>query len=192
MMDTAEMVENNFTFYIMESSYDYVLEIPEVLKRSKQLLVHEFNSKLLDMIVDPYYDGAFLTSTGHLAYRNLKVYPKLFHDFAPTPVFTLNIVIYMNLGSCLRQYFNEMLIKLISNGLINKWASEFIDVRYLKKPENDDLKILSLDQLEGAFQLLVGGILMGFVAFCGENLIGRDFLKKLEFFGYHRSRSTSL
>ena len=165
LMSTAEMVKDNFTFYIMGSSRDYVLEMPEVLERERTLLVHEFNSKLLDMIVDPYYDGAFLTSIGHLAYRNFKVYPKMFHEFAPTPVFTLNIVIYMNLGSCLRLYFDEMLMMLVSSGLINKWASGFIDSRYLKKPVDDELKILSLDQLEGAFQLLIGGLIMGFVVF---------------------------
>jgi hypothetical protein len=83
------------------------------------------------------------------------------------------------MGSCLRVYFNEMLLSLISSGLIDKWASGFIDVKYLKKPVNDDIKILSLDQLEGAFQLLVAGLLAGFVAFCGENLIGRDLMIKI-------------
>ncbi|CAG9797469.1 unnamed protein product [Chironomus riparius] len=180
LMNTAEMVRDNFTFYIMGASRDYVLEMPEILEREKTLLVHEFNSKLLDMIVDPYYDGAFLTSIDHLAYRNFKVYPKMFHEFAPTPVFTLNIVIYMNLGSCLRLYFDEMLMMLVSSGLINKWASGFIDSRYLKKPVDDELKILSLDQLEGAFQLLVGGLFIGFVAFCFENLIGRNLFNKFK------------
>ncbi|XP_070500697.1 uncharacterized protein [Chironomus tepperi] len=187
MMNTAEMVDHNFSFYMMESARVYVKEMPEVLERTRMLQVHEYNSKVLDMIVDPYYDGAFLTSIDHLAYRNLKVFPTRFHEHAPVPVYTLNIVIYMNLGSCLRYYFNEVLLILISSGFINKWASEFIDKRYLRKPVNDDLKILSMEQLEGAFQLLVGGLLMGFVAFCGENLAKREPMKRMwKFIGCDR------
>ncbi|KAL7040766.1 hypothetical protein ACKWTF_000510 [Chironomus riparius] len=178
MMTTPQMVEENYTFYMKETAKVYVLDMPDVLERTKLMSFPEFNSKLMDMIDDPYYNGAFLTSTGHLAYRNMKLYPKRFHEYAPKPLFILNIVIYMNLGSCLTDYFNEMLFKLISSGLINKWASEFIDEKYLKEPVDDELKILSLEQLEGAFELLVGGLLIAFIVFCGENLIGRDILKK--------------
>ena len=179
MMTTVEMVEENFTFYLKETAMVYVLDIPTVLHRTKILSAEEFNSKLMDMIDDPYYNGAFLTSSGHLAYRNMKLYPKRFHEYAPKPLYILNIVIYMNLGSCLTDYFNQMLFKLISSGLINKWTSEFIDSKYLKRPIDDESKSLSLDQLEGAFQLLVCGLIMGFVAFCLEVLIGKDILGKL-------------
>jgi len=179
MMTTAQMIEENFTFYLKEASRIYVLNMPDVLQRTKLLSGPEYDLKLHDVIKDPYYNGAFLTTTGHLAYRNHKLFPNLFHEFAPTPLYTLNIVIYMNLGSCLRMYFNEMLMKFVSSGLINRWASEFIDERYLKEPEDDELKILSLDQLEGAFQLLIGGLFIGFIVFCGEVLIDREFVQKV-------------
>jgi len=178
MMTTAQMIKENFTFYMKDTTQLYVMNMPDILERTRSLPVSEFNAKLRDVMKDPYYNGAFLTTTGHLAYRNLKVYPNHFHEYAPTPLYTLNIVIYMNLGSCLRMYFNEMLMKFVSSGLINRWASEFIDSKYLKKPVDDKLKILSLDQLEGAFQLLIGGLLIGFAVFCGEVLIGMDILKK--------------
>lgn len=192
LMDTAQLIENNFTFYMMEASHAFVSEMPEVTERSKMLQVSEFNSMLLDMIDDPYSKAAFLTSIGHLSFRNRKVYP-MYHEFAPVPLFTLNIVIYMSHGSCLRMYFNDVLLNLISSGLINKWASGFIELRYLNKPINDDIKILSMEQLEGAFQLLAGGLLMGFVAFCGENLMRHKSADRIrKFLGYDFINSSKL
>jgi hypothetical protein len=38
-----------------------------------------------------------------------------------------------------------------------------------------------LDQLEGAFQLLIGGLLTGLIAFCWENFIERNLLIKLRY-----------
>ncbi|CAG9797467.1 unnamed protein product [Chironomus riparius] len=186
MMSTSQMIEENFTFYLKEASRFYVLSMPEVLKRTKLLKSQEYESKLHAMMKNPYSNAAFLTTTGHLAYRNQKVFPK-FYEFAPTPLYSINIVMYMNLGSCLEAYFGEMLMKLISSGLINKWATEFIDEKYLKKPIDDVLESLSLEQLEGAFQLLIGGLLTAFIAFCFENLIGRiDIRTVKKLFGFDR------
>ncbi|CAG9797465.1 unnamed protein product [Chironomus riparius] len=179
MMTTAQMVEENYTFYMKRTTYPYISNMPEVVERSVLLPVPDFNSKLRDVTKDPYYHGAFLTTTGHLAYRNMKVYPNHFHEFAPEVIYTLNIVLYMGFGSCLTQYFNEMLLKFLSSGLINKWTSEFIDRKYLKRPVDDELKSLSLDQLEGAFQLLVCGLIIGFITFCFEVLIGKDMLGRI-------------
>ncbi|KAL7040765.1 hypothetical protein ACKWTF_000509 [Chironomus riparius] len=179
MMTTAQMVEENYTFYMKRTTYPYISNMPEVVERSVLLPVPDFNSKLRDVTKDPYYHGAFLTTTGHLAYRNMKVYPNHFHEFAPEVIYTLNIVLYMGFGSCLTQYFNEMLLKFLSSGLINKWTSEFIDSKYLKRPVDDELKSLSLDQLEGAFQLLVCGLIIGFITFCFEVLTGKDMLGRI-------------
>ncbi|CAG9797468.1 unnamed protein product [Chironomus riparius] len=179
---TSQLLEQNFTFYMKKTGTgrDYVLNMPDVLQRVKLLSNPEFDSKLKDVMIDPSYRGAFLTTTGHLAYRNRNLYPKKFHEYAPKPLYSLNIVIYMNLGSCLTVYFNEMLMEFISNGLINKWASEFIDEKYLKKLVEDELKSLTLQQLEGAFQLLIGGLVMGSFVFCLEVLIGLDVIQKIK------------
>ena len=187
MMTTSEMIEEDFKFYLKDTSFHYIKNMPEIQEKSILLPVSEFNLKLKDVVKDPYYNGAFLTTTAHLTYRNMKIYPNQFHDFAPKPLYRVNIVIYMNRGSCLRIYFDDMLIRLVSSGFINKWGSKFIEERYLKKPVNDELKILSMEQLEGAFQLLIGGLLMGFIAFCCENLIGRKSMQKFKkFLGYQQ------
>lgn len=188
MMTTSQMIDANFKFYLKNTSFHYVQDMPEVVKKTVLVPVSVFNLKLQDVIKDPYYNGAFLTTTAHLAYRNMKVYPNNFHEFAPEPVYRVNIVIYMGIGSCLKSYFNKMLLNLLSNGLIDKYASIFIDSRYLKKPVDENLESLSLDQLEGAFQLLVGGLLVGFAVFCGEVLVGMDIAKKFRKLNILRTR----
>jgi hypothetical protein len=68
----------------------------------------------------------------------------------------------------MRRIIDPILTDLVCSGLINKWASNWIDNKYMKEPAYEDLQILNLEQLEGAFNLLGFGLTAGFLAFCFE------------------------
>ncbi|KAG5675517.1 hypothetical protein PVAND_005413 [Polypedilum vanderplanki] len=168
VLSTAEMLEHNFTFYMYPSSRSYFLEMPQILERTKFVTASEFNSKLKQLTVDPYYDAAFITSIGHLAYRNLLVFPHRFHHHAPEALYTLNIVIYMHKESCLALPFNSAITNLVNGGLVSKWASKWINGKYLKEIVDESPDPLSMMQLEGCFQLLYVGLIMSSFIFIME------------------------
>jgi hypothetical protein len=178
MMSTAEMMENNFTFHMLHSARAYLVEMPRVLDHSKLLSVNEYNSKLKDMTVDPWYNGAFLTSVGHLAYRNMAVFPHSFHHYAPESIYTINIAIYMHKESCLAVPFKEAITNLVNGGLVTKWASLLINNQYLKQIVDESPVALSITQLMGCFELWLLGLLMSFHVFVMEVIVRCRFAEK--------------
>jgi hypothetical protein len=168
MMNTAELMDNNFSLYVVTSSVAFLDEMPSVKSRGILLSYENFNKKL-EHHADPNFESAFLSSESHLAYRNKMAFPD-YMDYAPESVFTVNLVIYMQRDSCLKRSIDNILINLVCSGLINKWASYWIDSKYMKEPQQKSLQTLSLDQLMGALELLGIGLSAGFVAFCFEIL----------------------
>jgi hypothetical protein len=66
----------------------------------------------------------------------------------------------------------------VASGLVDKWVSNYIDEAYLKEPPQKSVQVLNLQQLQGAFELLVFGLLAGICTFCGEILFHK-FHKKI-------------
>lgn len=90
----------------------------------------------------------------------------------------------MQRDSCLRRIIDPILIRLVCSGLIKKWASNWVDTRYMEEPTQNGHQSLSLEQLEGAFNLLKFGLAAALLVFCVEiftNSLTKvlKFLKKL-------------
>lgn len=166
MATTKEIIDHGYKFFMLHSALAYLDELPAVESQTKLVSYEEYN-KGLENVNNSLFEGVFLTSTAHLAYRNMKAYPNYF-NWAPESIYTLNIVMYMQRDSCFKLNFDAVLINLVSSGLINKWASTWIDRKYLKEPIKQNLQMLSVKQLEGAFQLLIGGLIFALCAFCVE------------------------
>lgn len=171
MMSTKEMIDNNFSFYYLDSSTAYLDEIPSVNSRGKIVSYEDFNQRLLH-ISNSDLRSAFLTSESHLAYRNKMAFP-LFLDYAHDPVFSVNLVIYMQNDSCLGRKIDNILINLVCSGLVNKWGSYWIDTKYMKEPPQESIQTLSMHQLEGAFNLLGLGLVAALLAFCVEIVVDK-------------------
>lgn len=167
LMSTREIVDRGYTFYLLNRGLAYLHEMPTVRSRAKVInYADEFN-QIVKKLKDSQFDGVFLSSLAHLSYRNMLQFPD-FLNYAPESIFAVNLVIYLQKDSCLNQILDPFLVNLVSSGLINKWSSSWIDYKYLEEPVSKKLQILSLKQLEGAFQLLIGGLLLASIAFCAE------------------------
>lgn len=164
---TEEMIAKDFKFYMLVSSTAYLTEMPQVAKRSVFTSLQEFN-RMLDKVIVPGFKGAILTSVDHLAYRNIHAFPDRYYNHAPDVIFANNLVIYLNKDSCLTYQFDEIIENLISGGLIETWASNFIDKNFLKHRSSNSAKTLNFSQLLGAFQLLLTGIIMSSIVFLVE------------------------
>lgn len=185
LMTTKEIIEHELNLYMLHSALAYLDELPSVQSRASLISYSEFNAKMMNAVNDPYFNGTFLTTTAHLAYRNLKAFPKYF-NYAPESIYTLNVVLYMQQESCFKKNFDGIIINLVCSGLINKWASNWIDQKYLSEQEKNNLQALNVIQLEGAFELLIGGTIVGIIVFICE-LFHRVELRKIKL-----SRNTNL
>ena len=86
-------------------------------------------------------------------------------------VLTVPTVFYMRKNSHLTNIINQKIDDLLSNGLINYWISKYLDEKYLRlKAQDGGPDVLNLDELYGAFQLLVIGLICSFISFIVEVL----------------------
>lgn len=79
-----------------------------------------------------------------------------------------------------KKIIDAFLMKLVAGGFMIKWASDYIDFKYLKEPSQSAVQVLNLEQLEGAFSLLGLGLTAAFFVFCVE-----IFIVKLKKFFSH-------
>lgn len=176
MTSTDEMVKSNFKFYMLAASRAYLTELPRIMELAVFTSVTEFVKKT-DQVLDPEFKGAVLTSNDHLAYRNIKAFPNKFFRHAPETIFTNNIVIYMNKQSCLVNQVNQIIINSANGGLIEKWASHYIDKKFLNHKSSRKAVGLTMTQLSGAFQLLLLGLCISFLFFMAEQFFNLNQFK---------------
>lgn len=180
---TRELLEQNFTFYTISSSKDLLNGMPDVIERLAVLNASEFGA-LTFKTVDSNLKIALLTSVDHLAWRNIIVSPELYFHHASEVIYRNNIVIYMHKQSCLVNEVNNVLLNLMSGGLIQYFASTFINPSFLRSPNASKTKSLNYDQLDGAFDLLEIGLLLSFVVFTIE----LTFTRSSKLFHYYFRR----
>lgn len=169
---TEELIAKNYTFYMGPSFTQQLSVMPKVLE--KTVVVNRTSySQLVDRLQNPDFNGAVLTSDAHLAYRNIEASPDRYFGHAKKKIRNTNVAIYFNKDSCLIHQVNTIIVNLISGGLIDTWASNFIDRSFLKRKSKSNAIQLSMDQLSGAFQLLIAGLILSFFVFLVEIIVGR-------------------
>lgn len=169
---TDEMISKNFNFYMLKSSSAFMTGMPKVLERTIFVTPTNF-SLLMSEVVAPEFKGALLSSEDHLAYRNIHASPHQFFRHAPETILTYNIVIYMHKQSCLASEMNQKIMYLVNGGLVQTWAAQFTDKKFLKHAATSKAVGINIVQLWGAFQLLYTGLLMGTITFVLELLVIR-------------------
>lgn len=86
---------------------------------------------------------------------------------------TVPIIIYTKKNFYILDKLNEKIEALKAAGLIDFWFYEDFDTRKLTVQEDDGLRVLTIAQLLGSFQILLAGCLVGLAAFCFEILSHR-------------------
>lgn len=168
MKSTDQMMKNNFKFYMLTASKAYLAELPRVMESAVFTNPANF-AKMVEKVLDPEFKGAVLTSKDHLAYRNIIAFPRFFRH-APETIFTNNIVVYMRKQACLSHQINQIIINSLNGGLIQTWASHYIDKNFLNHKRSPKAVALKMQQLLGAFQLLILGLFISLAFFVGEKI----------------------
>lgn len=167
-----EMIDNDFHFYLLKSSRELFSGMPRVLNRGTFMNPVDFYA-MFNKLLDPEFKGALMSTKDHIAYRNIISAPDKFFRIAPEIISTYSIVIYMHKQTCLARQIDHKIIDLVTGGFIDLWASTFTDKKYLKRKSKSRANALTFEQLSGAFQLLITGLIICVIIFLCELMIMR-------------------
>jgi hypothetical protein len=180
-----ELVQKNFKVFLMPSS----LEHTQNMKFRKQRNV--VNSTTLEKrkreTFDPFFKGAVTSSMEQVLYFNKINKNSSTLTVCKEFLFTFQYGIYFRKNSYLQEVFNEKISILKSSGLIDFWASDFINSQFLNfKTSDKSPKQLNIAQLKGGFEILFIGFCIGsFILICeitAKCLRMRKLQNLIEFF----------
>ena len=175
-----ELMQKNFKVFMLPSS----LEHTNNMKFKKQRVVVNSNvfEKKKKETLNPNAKVAVPTSLEQVLYFNKEHYKiSTTLTVCKEALFTFQYGIYYRKNSYLEKVFNKKISIFKSSALIDFWASNFINSRYLNIRTGDGLpKRLNIGQLLGGFEVLFIGIALGFSLLVCE-VVSRSFrVKKLQ------------
>lgn len=160
-----EMVEKDFTFFMIPTAAELTTEIPKVFERRSVMSAQEVSTIRLKMN-DPSTKGGMLSSLEQIVYFNMMNYKKFMLNVCEEKLYTFQYCIYFQKHSHLGHRFDNELLLYQTNGLINNLVSQYVQNDFMKPTSPHRLpKALQLQQLMGSFWILVFGLsLATFVA----------------------------
>lgn len=181
-----ELVEKNLKVFMLPSS----LEHTNSMKFSGQRVVLNTTEleKKTKRTMNPEVREAVTSSLEQVLYFNKENYKNSSTlTVCKEALFTFQYGIYFRKNSFLQKMFNQKISYFKSSGLIEFWASKFINSRFLNiKIIDKSPKQLKITQLMGSFQVLFIGVSVGFILFVCEiaskSFRVRRLQKLIEFF----------
>lgn len=155
-----ELMAKKFEVYMMPSSIEHTQNMKF---RDKRVVV---NSTILaikqQQTMNPLSLGAVSSSLEQVLYFNKKNYKNMTLTVCKEYLFTFQYGIYFRKNSYLEEVFNEKISMLKSSGLIDFWASDYINIKYLNiKLRDGSPKKLNIERLWGGFEVLFIGLTIG-------------------------------
>jgi hypothetical protein len=176
-----ELVEKNFKVYMLASSLEHTENM-----RFRHLRVVRNASivqQMLEKTIDPNFKGAVTKSLEQVAYFNKVNRANFTLTVCKEYLFTFQYGIYFQKNSFLTKHFNEKISLFKSSGLIDFWASSFIDSKYINYKSHDKSpKQLKMEQMMGGFELLLIGLILSIFIFVCEILAKLKQIKSLQKF----------
>lgn len=163
-----ELVQKDIKVHMLPSSIEHTQNMKfrdnRVVVNSSMLLKKRMET------TNPYGNTAVSSSLEQILYYNKLNYKEnTTLTVCKEYLFTFQYGIYFRKNSYLEQAFNKKIQLLKSSGLIDFWASEFINSRYLNiKTRDGSPKKLNMEQLLGGFEVLLIGLVVGFFVFLVE------------------------
>lgn len=161
-----ESLNKGFVYYMIAPTQENIVNLPEVF--SRRIVVPRNESlEIMMKFNDPTLKAAFLGAldTAHHA-NKVKLYGFPL-NVCPEPLLLRQYGIVFPKDSFLVSSFDEKLIILVENGLIEYWLSEQTEKINYKSMVREPMK-LSLNHLVSAYQVLWFGISLAFIAYIVE------------------------
>jgi hypothetical protein len=130
---------------------------------------------------DPDFRGGFVITSDELLYLNKINVNQFTYRICKERLYTVHNALLFQPNSFLIEAFDRVILQLQSNGLIDYWISEYIDVSYYNvKEAKKSAQKLTFHQLNGTFQMLFIGLLIASFTFIGEQIYSRFHRRKMK------------
>lgn len=96
--------------------------------------------------------GAFITTESFLAAYN-KNHTNDTVQASPEVLFVVSLTILFKKHSCLTSEVNDQVQRYTSTGLLSRWVDSFVDLRHLRRKDEEVHRPLQLLQVEGIFRV---------------------------------------
>lgn len=116
---------------------------------------------------DPYSKSAVIDYLMRIRYTNKLNYKNFTYTVLKECWFINNMVMYTKKNFFLIDEFDVAIRRLKSSGLINYWVDKFTRLEDLKVKETVE-ETLSLEQLQGVFEIFIYGLIISIACFLGE------------------------
>jgi Ligand-gated ion channel len=153
-----EMVDQNFTFYMIPASAQLTKEIPKVYNRRSIISagqVPEFRMKM----TDHSFKGGFLSSLEQIVYFNMINHKNFILKICPEQLYTFQYSLYFQKHSPFIHYFDLELLDYQANGLITNIVNKYVQFRFMKQENGQKApKGLEIHQVMGILKVLIFGL----------------------------------
>jgi hypothetical protein len=175
-----ELVTKDFKVFMMASSLEHTNKMK--FRRQRVVVNSTTLEKKKERTMNPDVAEAVTSSLEQVLYFNKENYKNSTTlTVCKEALFTFQYGIYFRKNSYLEKIFNRKISTLKASGLIQFWASGFIDSRYLNiKIRDESPKKLNIGQLMGGFEVLFIGISVGFALLVCEVASKSFRVKKLQ------------
>lgn len=163
-----EMLKQEFTFYMYESSFDLIQNNSEIMKRTK---FYEKENFIVDNPLYGHEKIASLEALSDVHSANLNNRDQFVHKICNEPLMTISLVLYFRKNFFLRTEIDSKIKALISSGLIDYWLGHSLNE--FKSRENREPTKLNLQELAGPFNILLIGYTTAFLVFVIEIVVRR-------------------
>lgn len=143
-----------------------------------------FRSKTLD----PMFDGAFLDYNTRILYENELNYNSSTYKICQESVMSSFIVAYLSKNHYLEKEINYRITELKTNGILNFWIKKYTNFKNSKSASTYRPSALKMENLRGAFEILLYGLLISFAFMIIEAIITVVVRKKA--FGSGREKKS--
>ena len=161
-----ESLQSGFVYYMLAPTQENIVNLPEVF--SRRIVVSRSEShEIMLKFSDPTFKAAFLGALDTVAYSSkVKLYGFSL-NVCPEPLMLRQYGLAFPKNSFFSSVFDEKLILLVENGLIEYWLLEQTEKFRYKTTTRQPIK-LSLSHLFSGFQLLWLGVSSAILAFTLE------------------------
>ncbi|KAL1398840.1 hypothetical protein pipiens_008634 [Culex pipiens pipiens] len=168
----TQLINEHYPIYLIPSEVYVFDNMPELQQQIR----------IISSANIPQYDNAI--RWGQLRGSRVSNYEKVLYDnskftdgryfrMVRQRLYNYALSVAMRINSCLTKPFDDTILELNANGLVQAWVKKYIDRKYASVPEPvDELRKLSVGQLTGAFQVWMIGLGVGILVFAIEVVKG--------------------
>ncbi|XP_053699473.1 uncharacterized protein LOC128746451 [Sabethes cyaneus] len=171
-----QLVDNDYPIFLIPTEvyvFDHMPELKPLLRIIPAERIHHFD----DAIRNGHLRGARISNYEKILYDNARLPDGRKFRILKQRLYNYALSVGLRLNSCLTKPFDDKILKLNANGLVQAWVKHYVDEKYaavvdLPGAADERRRKLNLEQLVGAFQSL--GFALGgcFVTFLGELVWG--------------------